>query len=80
MYHDGFATTGLRSSEFVHLVLHTGAKVKASARSGLEIADPEGLLEGYAQDRCSAKFHGMGDLRAKAPALHKLLQQWIAAL
>ncbi len=76
-YKDWFATTGLRSKDFVHLVFHTGAKVKASATAGVKIDDPSGLLEWHAKDRCSAKFYDMKDVKAKKAALQEIVRQWL---
>jgi hypothetical protein len=42
---DFFATVNLRSRECVQLIFHTGAKAPATATTGINIADPEGLLK-----------------------------------
>jgi hypothetical protein len=76
-FKDWFATTGLRSKDFVHVVFHTGAKVKASATQGVAIDDPSGLLEWHAKDRCSAKFYDMKDVKAKKAALQDIVKQWL---
>jgi hypothetical protein len=76
-YRDYFATTGVRSPDFVHVVLHTGAKTKASAATGVDVADPTGLLEWHAKDRCSVKFFDMKDFKAKKTAFEKILAQWV---
>ncbi len=76
-YHDYFATTGLRSPDFVHVIFHTGAKIKASASQGIKIVDPLNLLEWHAKDRCSIKIRDLKDLAAKKRALHDLVKQWI---
>jgi len=76
-FKDWFATTGLRSKEFVHVVFHTGAKVKASATEGVKIDDPYGMLEWHAKDRCSAKFYDMKDVKAKKAALQEIVRQWL---
>ena len=75
-FRDYFATTGVRSPEFVHVVLHTGAKVKASATKGVQIADPSGMLEWHAKDRCSAKFFDMKDVKQKKAAFEAIIRQW----
>ncbi len=72
---DFFATVNLRSKERVQLVFHTGAKVKASAKSGLAIEDPEGLCEWLAKDRCLVTVD-VGVPR-KRKALVALVRQWI---
>src|SRR5271155_647002 len=72
-FKDYFATTGFRAKGFIHLVFHTGAKIKASATHGLEISDPTGLLEWHAKDRCSAKFSDLKDFAAKKRALQDIV-------
>ncbi len=76
-YKDYFATTGLRSPDFIHIIFHTGAKIKASATQGIKIADPMKLLEWHAKDRCSIKIRDAKDLAAKKSALHDIVKQWI---
>src|SRR5262249_41248554 len=52
---DYFATVNLRAKDGearVWLILHTGAKKKEAATTGLKITDPAGLLEWLAKDRC----------------------------
>ena len=75
-----FATFHLRTKDSVRLVLHTGAKVKESATTGLKIADPAGLLEWLAKDRCLVTFRDAKDLQAKKPALEALVREWIQGL
>ena len=75
-----FATFHLRTKDRVRMVLHTGAKVKESATTGLEISDPAGLLEWLAKDRCLVTFSDAKDLQAKKPALEALLREWIQRL
>ncbi|MBI1830377.1 MAG: DUF1801 domain-containing protein [Planctomycetes bacterium] len=75
-FKDYFATAGVQSSDFVRVVLHRGGKAKDNA-SELKIADPTGLLEWHAKDRCSARFFGMNDLRTKTAAFRAIVRQWI---
>lgn len=73
---DDFATFQLRAQDRVRLILHTGAKPKA--RTGrLEIADPTGLLEWLAPDRCLVTITDASDLRAKRAALQAIVRQWL---
>jgi hypothetical protein len=37
-----FATTNVHGKDCLRLILHTGAKAKESAKTGLKIADPTG--------------------------------------
>ncbi len=71
-----FATLNLRQDR-VWLILHTGAKVKANAMSGIPIADPTGLLEWLAKDRAVVKFADANDLKSKKAALEAILREWV---
>jgi len=80
---DYFATVNLRGKggdERVWLILHTGAKVKKSATAGMNIADPAGLLEWLAKDRCLVTFVDGKDIRAKRAALKAIVREWIGQL
>ena len=70
-----FASTGIRA-DFVHVVLHKGAKVKDNAAEA-KIADPSGLLEWHAEDRCSATFYDLKDVKTKKAAFLDIVHQWI---
>ncbi|WP_437752149.1 DUF1801 domain-containing protein [Sorangium sp. So ce1389] len=72
-----FATFNLRAKDRVRLVLHLGAKVKDTAAKGLEIADPAGLLEWLAKDRCLVTFSDGEDIQAKRAALQSVLRAWL---
>jgi hypothetical protein len=74
---DYFATFQLRTQDRIRLILHMGAKVKATATTGVKVADPAGLLEWLAKDRCLVTLHGGADVQAKGPALQALLREWI---
>jgi len=78
---DDFATMNLRGKpgeERLWLILHTGAKVKATAKTGLEIADPSGLLKWLAKDRAVVTFQDLKDVRARRAALESVIRQWVA--
>jgi hypothetical protein len=75
-----FATFNLRARDRVRLVLHLGAKVKETPAKGLRIADPAGLLEWLAEDRCLVTLGDGKDVQAKGPALQAILREWIASL
>jgi hypothetical protein len=77
-YHDWFATFHLRSTDRLQMILHTGAKVKATAVDGVPIEDPEGLLKWLAKDRAMLTFANWQEIEAKRPALANLFRQWIA--
>ncbi|WP_437963787.1 DUF1801 domain-containing protein [Sorangium sp. So ce260] len=72
-----FATFNLRTRDRVRLILHLGAKVKDTATKGIDIADPAGLLEWLAKDRCLVTFSDGKDIQAKRPALEAILRAWI---
>jgi len=73
---DYFATMNLRADR-VWLILHTGAKVKATATDGIKLADPSNLLEWLAKDRAVVKFADLKDLRSKRAALEAIVRDWI---
>lgn len=75
-----FATVNLRTKDGdrVRLILHTGAK-KTIAK-GWSIADPTGLLQWLAKDRCVVTFTDGKDIEAKRAALQAIVRQWIALL
>ncbi len=77
---DYFATLNLRArdgQERVWLILHTGAKVKASATKRLSIADPAGLMTWLAKDRCLVTFDDVKDVKVKRAALQTIIRSWI---
>lgn len=71
-----FATLKLRPVERLHVVFHTGAKVKEQS-TALLISDPAGLLQWAAKDRGVVTFTAMDEIRAKESALVAIVQQWI---
>lgn len=78
---DWFATAGVRPKDaFVRVVLHTGAKVKEFATTGLRIDDPDGLLEWHAKDRASVCIDSMNNFDAKSAAMRRIVRQWISHL
>lgn len=77
---DWFATVNLRAKDQVQLVFHTGAKVKDTAATGLKIADPAGLLEWLAKDRCLVTLETEKDIQKKRAALQAITREWIRHL
>lgn len=75
-----FATLNLRCTDQVQFVFHTGAKVKASAKAGVEVADPAGLCEWLAKDRCLVSLGAGKQITAKLPAFRELVRGWILLL
>ncbi len=72
-----FATFHLRAKEGVQIVLHLGAKVRSTATTGIEIADPESLLQWLAKDRATVTFRNMAEIEAKQAAFADLIRAWI---
>lgn len=73
-----FATFNLRTADSVRLILHLGAKVRATAKTGVKIADPDGLLEWLAKDRAMITLGTGTALKASHAPLTALLREWIA--
>jgi len=73
-----FATFQLRAKDGVQVILHLGAKTRATATTGIELADPDALLEWLAKDRASVKFRDSKDIDAKRSAFAKVLREWLA--
>lgn len=72
-----FATVHLRAKAGVQVILHLGAKKRAEAETGMEVSDPESLLEWLAKDRATVKFGDMADVEAKRAAFSDLVREWI---
>ncbi len=72
-----FATFNLRAKDRVQLVFHKGAKVKDNSTKGVQIADPAGLVEWLAKDRCLVTLGAGKDIRAKSAALEAVVREWI---
>jgi hypothetical protein len=74
---DFFATINLRSRDALQLVFHTGAKVKATAATGIDVPDPAGLLQWRAKDRCLVTL-GIGDeIAANRAAFEAIVRAWL---
>lgn len=73
-----FATTHLRTKAGIGVILHLGAKTRATAKTGIDIADPTGLLQWLAKDRAMVTFADVKDIKAKQRAFRTLLKEWIA--
>jgi uncharacterized protein YdhG (YjbR/CyaY superfamily) len=77
---DFFATVNLRAKDAVQLVFHTGAKVKEYAKSGIEVADPAGLLKWLAKDRAAVTLGKGKEIQARRAAFEQLVRDWIRLL
>ncbi len=72
-----FATVLLRSTDGVQLVFHEGAKVKDNSTEGMQIADPEGLIEWLAKERCLVTLGAGKDIQANRAAFEAIVREWI---
>jgi hypothetical protein len=72
-----FATFHLRAKDHLGIIFHLGAKVRDTAVTGINISDPESLLEWLGSDRAIVKFYGLKDIEIKKLAFVKLIRQWI---
>jgi hypothetical protein len=71
-----FATFHLRAKEGVQIILHLGAKVRATAVAGL-ISDPDSLLQWLGKDRATIKFRDLKEIESKRAAFTAIVRQWI---
>lgn len=77
---DYFATLHLRMKQGVGVILHFGAKKTPVSATGVEIADPQGLLVWLAKDRAVVGFADPDDLEAKRTAFSAIVRDWIGHL
>ena len=59
------------------IVLHRGAKVRATPADGVKIDDPASLLEWLSADRAVVTFGSFADIESKQKELREVIQQWI---
>jgi hypothetical protein len=69
-YKGYLATFNLWAKQHVHLVFHNGAILN----------DRSGLLKGTYRDRRMAYFTSMKEVKAKRPALEKIVKDWVALM
>ena len=74
---DYFATMNLRVKTGIGVILHFGAKKSDISITGVEISDPESLLEWLAKDRAMVTFHDLNDIEARRSAFTNLVREWI---
>lgn len=75
--HEYFATTHLRRPSGIGLVLHLGAKARASSLGRDTIQDPAGLLQWLAQDRAMIEFKDVDDLQGRREDVAAIVRQWV---
>jgi hypothetical protein len=72
-----FATFFLRATDSVQLIFHMGAKVKDNSTKGLQIPDPEGMLQWLAKERCIVTLGAGKELAKRRGALQEIVRAWI---
>lgn len=77
---DYFATVFLRDTDRVRLILHRGAKPKADSARGMRLADPAGLVEWLAKDRCFVTVGKGRDIAVRRAALEAIVREWLRQL
>jgi uncharacterized protein YdhG (YjbR/CyaY superfamily) len=77
---DYFATFNLRALDRVQLIFHMGAKVKDNSTRGMRIADPAGLIQWLAKERCLVTVGTSQDIPANRAALEAIVREWIGQL
>lgn len=75
---DDFATFHLRAPQGVQIILHTGAKVRALPKGGLQLDDPAGLVKWLAPDRCLVTLAAAPAAAVQLAPLQALVRQWLA--
>lgn len=73
------ATIFLRAKDKVQLIFHKGAKAKDNS-TAMQIADPEGLIEWLATDRCRVTVGAGKEIKTHQAALEALVRDWIAQM
>jgi hypothetical protein len=74
---DDLVTLKLHPQATLQVVLHTGAKKRATPLD-IAIDDPAGLLRRLAPDRAIITFSTLEDIEGKGAALVDIVRQWVA--
>ena len=74
-----FATINLSAKDRVRLILHLGAKVKASP-TPVKVADPDRLLSWLGHDRAMVTFVTLEGVAAQGPSLQSIVRAWLEAV
>lgn len=77
---DWFATLHLRGRDGIQVILHFGAKKRATPIGRAAVPDPDGLLAWLGGDRAAAKFRDVSDVAATRAAFQHLIRAWLAHL
>lgn len=77
---DYFATWNWRCRDGVQFVFHRGAKVKDNSTAAVRIADPNGLIQWLATDRCLVTVGGRTDFAKNSKAFGNIVKAWIKSM
>lgn len=72
-----FASTHLRATAGIGIVLHLGAKARGTP--AFQVEDRRGLIKWLAKDRALMNFAGEDDVKANGPAIQQIVRQWIVS-
>lgn len=72
-----FATMHLRAKSGIGLILHLGAKARASHLERDSIRDPHQLLRWLAKDRAQMSFSDVAAIRKQKSAIAAIIRQWL---
>jgi hypothetical protein len=72
-----FATMHLRAKGGIGVVLHLGAKVRASSSPKVEIRDPTRLLQWMGADRAMVIFADAKEIGSRRRAFEAVVKEWI---
>ena len=75
-----FATVNWRAKDAVQLIFHKGAKAKDNSTTGMQIADPAGLIKWLAKERCLVTVGAGKQIQANRAALEAIVRQWIGQM
>lgn len=73
-----FRLSGRGDPPPVQLILHLGARVRPTAQTGVDVADPHRLLTWLAKDRAKIDLPAVAWIEARRDALTELLAAWAA--
>ena len=74
---ENFATMHLRDPKRISVILHLGARGKASKGFRETIPDPDGMLRWLGPDRAIVSFEGVSEIGERKGALTKIVRAWV---
>lgn len=72
-----FATMHLRAKKGIGVILHLGAKVRASSSPRVDIRDPARLLQWMGADRAMVSFGDAKEIGARRRAFDAVVKEWV---